>query len=597
MQKILPIVTLVASLNANAVLGPIPIYLNTEYRTDSPVIGPIASALSFSAQDIKATGASTFLDFLATIPSVNLFNPQGNVPAVFIRGNKSEHTLFIVDGVSIVSANSLNGAVEYGLTNIPINDIEKVEIIKNSGSVLYGSGAIAGVISITTKKGANGTSAVVSTKFGTNNSKTYTLSANSNNKNGFIRFTHSKYTTDGINSQTKDTTGEKDSIKNQSTQIKVGNKRFDVSYLKARDKTEYDSFNGTNNGELADTKFTKTMLNTNKTFSKNWKSKLSISQIKNNGNNGINATIIGDKYKSTNITLLNDIKTDNALFNVGLSKTDDKNTTKNKKLSSKELFINWQKNINSIDVNAGTRYTHHSKFGNKTIYRLSTAKYLDNNIKLTANYNTGFKAPTLKNLYGWDFSGNKSSTGANLNLKPETSKNIEVGIEKQYDSSTIRIALYKNKIKNLITTTGTWGTSDYSYVNINKLITKGLELSVNTDISGYNVDFSHGYNNSKENNNTIQSIKRPKNTSNLTISKRYAKFNSRIQIIRKSSSLDFGNVKLEGYTLVNLSSRYDINDKTKISININNAFDKDYTVANGYNQLGRTFNLGLGYQF
>jgi hypothetical protein len=48
------IITLIASLNANAVLGPIPIYLNTEYRTDSPVIGSITSTLSFSADDIKA---------------------------------------------------------------------------------------------------------------------------------------------------------------------------------------------------------------------------------------------------------------------------------------------------------------------------------------------------------------------------------------------------------------------------------------------------------------------------------------------------------------------------------------------------------------
>ncbi len=175
MKKILGCAIFVASLNSNAVLGPIPIYLDTEYRTDSPVIGSIASTLSFNADEIKATGANTFLEFLATVPSVNLSNPQGGVPGVFIRGNKSEHTLFVVDGVSMVSANSLNGAIEYGMNNIPLNNIEKIDIIKNSGSVLYGSGAIAGVISITTKKGANKKSVILSTKFGTYNTKTYAL--------------------------------------------------------------------------------------------------------------------------------------------------------------------------------------------------------------------------------------------------------------------------------------------------------------------------------------------------------------------------------------------------------------------------------------
>ena len=106
----------------------------------------ITSTLTFTESDIKATGANTFLDFLATVPSVALSNPQGNVPGVFIRGGRSEDTLFVLDGVSMTSADSLNGAIEYGLTTIPLNDIEKIEIVKGAGSVLYGSGAIAGGI-------------------------------------------------------------------------------------------------------------------------------------------------------------------------------------------------------------------------------------------------------------------------------------------------------------------------------------------------------------------------------------------------------------------------------------------------------------------
>ncbi|MDC1165562.1 TonB-dependent receptor plug domain-containing protein, partial [Candidatus Thioglobus sp.] len=80
----------------NAVLGPIPIYLNTEYRTENPVIGSIASTLSFNADDIKATGANSFIEFLGTVPSVEMWT--GNVPTIFMRGGPSNHTLIIVDG-------------------------------------------------------------------------------------------------------------------------------------------------------------------------------------------------------------------------------------------------------------------------------------------------------------------------------------------------------------------------------------------------------------------------------------------------------------------------------------------------------------------
>jgi vitamin B12 transporter len=423
MQKILLIITLIASLNANAVLGPIPIYLNTEYRTDSPVIGSITSTLSFSADDIKATGANTFLDFLATVPSVGLYNPYGNVPALFMRGGDSDHTLVLVDGVSINSIDSLNGAVEYGLTSIALNDIEKVEIIKNSGSVLYGSSAIAGVINITTKKGADGASATVSTKFGTHNSKTYTLSASNGGKNGFVRFTHNQYTTDGINAQTGDTTGEKDSIDNQTTQIKAGNKHFDIGYLKSRNKTQYDSFGGTPTDKLGDRKLNKITINANNKFSNTWKLKLSLVQTKSKRNSGTNATTIGDKYKETTITAFNDIKIDDALLNVGLSQVKSENTTNKLKHTSQDLFINWQKNINDLDINAGLRYIKHNKFGNHTVYNVGFGKELGNGIRLTSNYNTAFQAPTLKEV----------TSGTQINdLKPETSKNINIGLNKNH---------------------------------------------------------------------------------------------------------------------------------------------------------------------
>ena len=345
MQKILPIITLVASLNADAVLGPIPIYLNTEYRTNSPVIGSIASTLSFSADDIKATGANTFLDFLATVPSVGLH--KGSVPAIFMRGGDSDHTLVLVDGVSVNSIDSVNGAVEYGLTSIALNDIEKVEIIKGSGSVLYGSGAISGVISITTKKGADGKSATVSTKFGTHNSKRYTFNASSGDKDNFVIFNGSKYTTDGISA--KNDNAEQDGIKNNAINLKfgsnIGHVKTTLGISSNNGKTQYDACGFATDDCLNDRSSKKISLIAENEFSDIWHFKSSFSQLshrRKHYTSGVLEPWSGDKYKSTTVSVLNDIKVDDALFNVGLSQVDDENTTDNKKLSSKDLFVNWQ---------------------------------------------------------------------------------------------------------------------------------------------------------------------------------------------------------------------------------------------------------------
>jgi len=583
----------------NAALGPIPIYMNTEYRTDTPVIGSIASTLSFTAEDIKATGANTFLDFLETVPSVGLINSQGNVPAVFMRGGNSEHTLFLVDGVSVNDISSPNGAISNGLASIALNDIEKVEIIKGSGSVLYGSSAIAGVISITTKKGANGNHATVSTKFGSHNTKNYNLSVSSGSLDGFIRFTHNKYTTDGINARIADTTNEKDGISNQTTQVKIGNKHFNLGYLTTRNKTQYDDTFGTNpSNRVADRESNKITINTNKKISDIWKLKLLLSQITSSRNIGENAATIGDKYKSTAITLLNDIKIDNALFNIGISKKDDKNTTDKQKLSSKEIFVNWQKNINSIDINTGIRHIRHSRFGNKNIYNLAFAKHFDNGIKLITTYGTAFNAPSIYQIY---------SNIGNPNLQAETSKNIEFGIEKQHYWGVSRINFYKNKMKNRIAYDGHYDPGVANYFNSGELNTKGIELSVNANINNYHLDFSYNYNKTEVSNNGEtakgEAPRRAKDTTNLTISKQFGKFNPSIQIIKKSSSLDdttfdgLGDFKLPGYTLVNLSVKYNINKNAEASLNIKNATDKDYTIINGYNQLGRTIEIGVSYKF
>ncbi len=596
MKKILVCATLITSLNANAVLGPIPIYLNTEYRTDNPAIGSLASTLSFNADDIKATGANTFLDFLATVPSVGLYNPHGNIPALFMRGGESDHTLVLLDGVSVNSADSINGAVEYGLTNIALSDIAKIEVIKNSGSVLYGSSAIAGVISITTKKWADTKNFAINTKFGTHNSKTYTLLANDGDKDGFVRFIHNKYDTDGINAQTADSSGEKDSIDNQTTQIKLGNKNFDVSYLKSRNKTEYDGSDYDpvlnkfvmNPDKLADRKFNKLDMNINKSFSNTWKAKLLLAQTTSQRNYGTNATTVGDKYKSITLTALNDIKVDNALFTVGLSRLEDANTTNNLKHISTDLFVNWQKNIDDLDMNAGLRYIKHNKFGYHNVYNIGIAKELDNSIRLTGNYNSAFQAPTLKQV----------TSGTQINdLKPETAKNINIGLTKSHAWGEIGLSLFKNKAQDVIEWIGcdpSW--SNCVYANQGKYTAKGAEILLDANTHGYNINFDYTYSKSRKNDSNEQPARRPKNIAGLTISKQYDKFSPRIQIISKSSTLD-GGVELGGYTLVNLSSGYNVNNDAKVLFNIKNATDKNYTVANGYNQLGRTFEIGLNYQF
>jgi len=318
-------------------------------------------------------------------------------------------------------------------------------------------------------------------------------------------------------------------------------------------------------------------------------------QTKISRDRGANASTIGDKYKNTNVTLLNDVKVNDALLTIGLFHNKDENTTGNQKFVSKEVFANWQKDIESINVNTGFRRIDHDEFGNHTVYGLGVGKHLDNDIKLTANYNTAFKAPTL-------FQANKYNNPAKL--KPETSKNIELGLEKSHDWGVSVIKLFKTKSKNQIS----YVYSPTAYINNDTYLAKGVELSVNANIAGYGINLDHTYSKTSVNDSDTQPDRHPKNITNLTASKQYGKFNSRAQVIKKSSSIDQG-FEFNGYTLINLSTNYAFNDNAKVSFGIKNATDKNYTISSAgadtsgfeskglYLQPGRTFELGLEYKF
>ena len=135
---------------ANAVIGPIKISLNTEYRTSSPVIGSIATTIKLDKAAIQRTGASTFTGLLQSIPSLSFEGGQGNLQALRIRGNEASHSLLLLDGHRV----TVDGG-QANLDVIPIDQIERIEISKGPFSSLYGPGAIGGVIHVFTDKDAN----------------------------------------------------------------------------------------------------------------------------------------------------------------------------------------------------------------------------------------------------------------------------------------------------------------------------------------------------------------------------------------------------------------------------------------------------------
>ena len=173
---------ILVSQAAYAVIGPIKITLNTEYRTSNPVIGDIATTIKLDKSEIRATGARTFTGLLQSIPSVSFEGGQGNLRALRLRGNEASHTLLLLDGHKVTITGS-----QPNLDVIPLDQIERIEISKGPFSSLYGPGAIGGVIHVFTDKDIN---SITSSKIDVSSGSKGTIKVNLNtyfkNENSYI---------------------------------------------------------------------------------------------------------------------------------------------------------------------------------------------------------------------------------------------------------------------------------------------------------------------------------------------------------------------------------------------------------------------------
>src|SRR5262249_43044061 len=134
--------------------------------------------------DIEAHHYVTVPDALSTAPGLNVVQQggPGSQTSVFIRGTNSNHVKIIIDGIDMGDPSTPNGAFDLG--QILTGDIERIEILRGPQSGLYGSDAIGGVISITTKDGSGPQKLTLQTEggsFGTQNER----AGISGSQNGF----------------------------------------------------------------------------------------------------------------------------------------------------------------------------------------------------------------------------------------------------------------------------------------------------------------------------------------------------------------------------------------------------------------------------
>ena len=166
-------------------------------------------------------------DALSTVPGLNVVQTggPGGQTSVFMRGTNSNHVKVLIDGIDVSDPSTPGGAFDYA--HLLTGDVERIEVLRGPQSGLYGSDAIGGVISITTKKGEGPpkvTSSLEAGSFGTFN-QTASLSGSQGRFNYSFNVLHLRSTDSYVTPPNILAPGEtlnKDSYDNRTYSSRLG---------------------------------------------------------------------------------------------------------------------------------------------------------------------------------------------------------------------------------------------------------------------------------------------------------------------------------------------------------------------------------------
>jgi vitamin B12 transporter len=588
----------------------------TATRTPQHQESVIADVSVINSEEIKRGGQSTLFELLQRQPGIEITNTggAGKDSGIFVRGTNPGHTLILIDGVRVQSATAGKTTIE----NIPIQQIDRIEIVRGPASSLYGADAIGGVIQIFTKKGVEGFKPYANFGYGTydttlaeaglrgkQGATAYALNVSGNKTNGFSALdTHNPNLSDKDGYRNLALSG------NLSHQIVEGHE-VGLNLLHSKGSTRFD--NSSNLTLAFDPAFSDHANLTQQTvglFSKNqildhWHSTLRISQ---GVDEVVNYAALGPftsqsrslfRTKQDQFNWQNDITLPVGMLTLMYDRLVDRvhSTTdfeKNKR-TNEGYVASYLANIDSHSLQLSVRDNHNSSFGHNVTGGLGYGYTLNNQWRITGSYGSAFKAPTFNDLYFPGF--------ANPNLKPEKSDNVEASLRYNDESSNASITVDETKVSELIIFSNIANVA----ANINKADIRGVTLAVSKrweslDLTG-SIDIQ-----SPRDDETDKLLRRRANRHSqmqLGYSVQDWRFGTEIVMSSARYEDDANTLRMGGYTLFNMTAQYKVHRDWTLQARANNIFDKNYHLAldgnpatNGfaYNTPGANLFVNLRYE-
>ena len=568
----------------------------------------IGSSVSvITSEDMDELGVDFALDAVATAPGVtiNQNGAFGGSASVRIRGASSDQTLVLIDGVPVSDPTGTGGG--YNFAYLDTDNIERIEVLKGPQSTLWGSDAIGGVVSITTKRPTDGLSGSVFGEYGSFNTVRGGAAISNANDAGDFRIAATGLTTDGIskadedNGNTEDDAYDSQTIAARGGLNLPGSVRLESSLLWSDAESEYDSYSGGAQGNVADgdeVTNSETLSGTITLKAPLFDGLLdNLVQVgysdieRENRSNGVQSYHTeGDRALFRYQGTLNINEANKLAFGAEREET----SANSDESSVDSLFALYEfKPVDDLTLTGGLRMDDHETFGSETTGRVAAAWTATDQLVVRASWAQGFKAPSIfQSTYICSFCG---LTEPNRNLKPETSEAYDIGVEWHSADQRLMLGatLFDQETENLIDFSFTAGYDNIAFVE-----SQGVELvGAYTFTSWLNVSANYTYIDAEDGDGN-ELARLPETSANVTVSfDPEGPFSGAVLVRYNGEEANTNGTELDSWTRLDLTGSYDLNDKVELYGRIENVFDEDYQQILGYGTPGTSGSLGLRLRF
>ena len=604
----------------------------TATRTKANTIELANSISVIDSTQISNSNANNVFDLLKNETGIS-FTRQGGTGTlsnIYLRGANSSHTLVLIDGVEVNLTNDPSGV--YDFSALPIDNIDRIEVLRGPQSTLYGSDALAGVINIITKKGNGAPKFSLLAEGGTYNTYKTQLGLTGSVQKLNYSVALSRTGSDGFsNASEKYGNKEKDGYTFNNLSSILGyniSENTEVNFYArfTKSKSDYDQFGGAYGDDptyvFNQEEFSVRGEGKLKLLDGNWNQKIGLSFIRNvrkYSYDTSSASIYyshslydGRKYK---LDWQNDFALDkNNLLTAGLEYESEETSSEYyafnylllpdyasifPKKDSRTLGVYIQDNFQAgkrFFSTAGIRLDNHNQFGSQITYRVAPAFMIwETDTKFKATAGTGFKSPSLFYLYDPIY-GNK-------NLNPEKSIGFDFGIEQYLFKQGISLGAtyFYNKFTDMFG----FDYLTFKTININKAVTKGAEIYLHAKpFDQLELKVNYTYTDAKDMSPNSSDygkklLRRPESKLGFYTSYSFipkANINAEVIWVGVREDIDFSTfqrVDLKSYVLINLAAHYDVLKFLRLNFRVENLLDTDYEEVFGYGTAGLSFYGGI----